>query len=657
MPPLPKPLRPLTTFQKKQLDDKKLKEHQALISKWNPKGLKLSGYEDNSERTLKIIEHYLAKGNWQTFKPLLPAYLSLKGKPYTLDNHFPFEPLFRTRLPKKSLFKTGRQLAKSTSLAAQGIVFHASIPFFSTLYVTPLFEMIRRFSQNYVRPFIEMSPVRRLLTDPRSVNSVLQRSFRNHSKMQFSFAYLDADRTRGIAADQLIYDEVQDIVWDFLDIIQEVLSGSVDWGLQRFAGTPKSLDNTIEKLWTESSQAEFMIKCHAQGCGHWNVPALAYDLEAMTGKVRDEISPKSPGITCAKCRKPVFPRIHGRWIHGDRTKRWEFPGYHIPQIVMPMHNENVEKYSVLYGKSIGRGSTPRHVYLNEVCGESCDLGAKVVNLTELTIASCLPWRNTYTEAVHHIGNYQRRVIGIDWGGNGGRSALGRIKTSFTVVSVLGMLPNGKVDVIWAHRIIRSLAFEHEVQVIIAAFKQFECSHIGHDYGGAGAEREHLLLQAGFPRNRIFPMQYHGQVKGAIMLHKKPTPLHRRNWFSLDRSKSLGLICHCIRAGLLRFFQPDFVSSEDPGLIRDFLSLQEEKIERPQASDVYYITRNPNLQDDFVHSVNFGACLLWFLQKKWPNLAAQMDRYQLPDEDLGQLNNFDVPEEEEDLSFLDELDNG
>ena len=106
---------------------------------------------------------------------------------------------------------------------------------FRTLYVTPLYEQIRRFSNNYVRPFIDRSPIKPLWSGTSTENSVLQRSFKNLSMMIFSFALMDADRVRGISADKVAIDEVQDMDPDHLPIIREVMSHS-KYGLFQFTG-------------------------------------------------------------------------------------------------------------------------------------------------------------------------------------------------------------------------------------------------------------------------------------------------------------------------------------------------------------------------------------------------------------------------------------
>lgn len=598
----------------------------------------VTGYEDPDIRDLMLVMYQLRQAKVPTLRPLLPLMLRLKGQPYTLDLYSPFEPIFRTHVATLTLLKCGRQLSKSTSLASQGIVQSNSIPYFSTLYITPLFEQIRRFSQNYVRPFIETSPVRALFSGTKTINSVLQRSFHNQSKMQFSFAYLDAERTRGISADKNVIDEIQELNYDFLSVIHETLSGSHDWGVIQYAGTPKSLDNTIEKLWGDSSMAEWFIKCPHGGCNHWNIPSIHHDLLGMLGPLRDDISLDRPATVCAKCRKPVDPR-RGRWVHGVPTRRWDFAGYHVPQILMPMHYAVKKMWSKLLGKVAGRGNMTVNVLYNEVFGESFDAGSKLVTLTDLQTAACLPWKNIAAEARKQTGNYLHRVVAVDWGGGGEE------EVSFTVVVVLGITAAGKVDVLWGYRITRLLDFAYEVKVILSAMGAFGCSHVAHDYNGVGQTREFLLKQAGLPIKNIVPIYYTGPVRQGFMSFHAPTERHPRHWYSLDRGRSLATVCYAIRAGIIRFFQYDHVSSDEPGLLHDFLALQEEETRRKTGANTYAIVRNPTMSDDFAHAVNMGANTLWYLTQKWPNFAEAL-KFTIPPDLLEFIHpaqpNWDLP---------------
>lgn len=533
-------------------------------------------------------------------------------------------------MPRMTLLKTGRQVSKSTSLASQGVLFSNCIPYFSTLFITPLFEMIRRFSQNYVAPFIETSPVGKLFSGTSTINNVLQRSFKNRSQMIFSFAYLDAERTRGISADKNVIDEIQDMDISFLPIIHETISASRDWGLIQYAGTPKTLDNTIERLWTDSSMAEWMIKCPHPGCGHWNIPALEFDLMKMIGPPHDEISDFRPGVICAKCAKPINPRPPyqggtGRWVHRHRDRRWSFAGYHVPQIIMPMHYADPEKWQKLVDKMHGKGNTPIHVFYNEVCGESWDSGSKLVTVTDLKKAAILPWERKVDQARDHLGGYLHKFCSVDWGGGGvskGKSDLAL--QSYTSIAVMGLRPDGKIDVIYGFRSMNPHDHIREAKVIMGILSTFKCSHLVHDYTGAGTVRETVLKQAGLNPNNILPVAYTGPAKGGLVQFKPPTENHPRAHYQMDRNRALNYTCQFIKSQVIRFFQYDYHGSEDVGLLHDFLNLIEDKGESGSGRDPYKILRDPAGPDDFAQAVTMGTMMLYQMHGRFPDLSAYED---------------------------------
>ena len=592
----------------------------------------LADYVKNSLDTqqiqqLRMAQHVMAKTGYLTLKPLLPLLLSIRGKPYHLHDHFPFAPFFRTRMPRTTLLKTGRQVSKSTSLAAQGVLFANCIPYFSTLYITPLFEMVRRFSQNYVAPFIESSPVGRLFSGETTINNVLQRSFKNKSQMLFSFAYTDAERVRGVSADKNCIDEIQYMDISFLPIIHETLSASRDWGIIQYAGTPKTLDNTIEKLWNDSSMAEWVIRCPHPGCGHWNIPALEYDLIKMIGPVHSGICETVPGVICAKCAKAINPRPAaqggtGRWVHRNASKRWSFVGYHVPQLIMPMHYSDPEKWQKLVDKMNGKGNVPVNVFYNEVCGESWDSGSKLVTVTDIKQAACLPWPCLVDEAKKHIDSYIYRFVSVDWGGGGvsrGKSSMSL--QSYTAIAVCGLTPDGRVDIIYGFRSMTPHEHVREARLILGIMQTFHCSHIVHDYTGAGTVRETLLVQSGLDPANILAVAYVGPAKSGLINFKPANEFHPRNHYTMDRNRALNYCCQFIKSHVVRFFQYDHRGSEDIGLLHDFLNLIEDKAESGSGRDHYRILRDPAGPDDFAQAVTMGTMMLFQMHGRWPDLSA------------------------------------
>lgn len=560
------------------------------------------------------VLHALAKNRaFPSLEPLLPLVLNLNGKPYSINNHYPFAPLFRVLMPKNQVWCTGRQVSKSTSLAAHGVVFANCVPFFKTLFITPLYEQIRRFSNNYVRPFIDQSPVKALWSGTSTENSVLQRSFKNNAMMLFSFALLDADRVRGVSADRVCIDEVQDMDPDHVPIIQETMSYS-KWGTMYYTGTPKTLDNLIYGLYKRSSQAEWFIPCHS--CGKWNIPSLEYDLDGMIGEYNIHISEKQPGTVCAKCRKPINPR-QGRWVHRYPERRWQFSGYHVPQLILPLHYSDPEKWSTLLLKREGFGNMTQAQFYNEVMGESVDAGQKLISETELRAACVLPWENKkepVPEAVANLRNYMHRVLAIDWGGGGEEGV------SFTVLSVLGFRHDGTIDVLWGKRLLIGGDHLQEAVECMRWSNVFQCDFVAHDYTGAGTVRETVMVQAGFNLDRVMAMRLVRSATQDLLVYKPPTPINHRAHYSLDKTRSLLYTCQAIKLKQIRFFQYDWSSQDSPGLIADFLALAENKTDSRLGSDIYTITRNPLLTDDFAQAVNLGAAACWHITKSWPNFA-------------------------------------
>ena len=574
-------------------------------------------------------------GGIQTLEPLLPLLFNLNGRPYSLYDYFPFSPVFRTQMPTNLVLITGRQVSKSTSMAAHGVALSNSIPHFSTLFVTPRYEQIRRFSTEYVGTFIKQSPVRDLWTSTETTGNVLLRTFNNGSRMFFSFALLDVDRIRGIPAKKVGIDEAQDMDPDHIPIIRETMSASKEYGITQITGTPKTLDNFIHGEWMRSSRAEWFTPCFA--CGAWNIASLEHHLEDMLGPFRDDISEGSPATICYKCRKPINPR-YGRWVHRHPERRWERLGLHVPQPIMPLHYAIPKKWSELLQKREGASNTAPHVFINEILGESSATGNQLVTLPDLQEAAVLPWANNPMEPppeiFEHLGEYRTTVLGVDWGG-GGEDGV-----SFTVLALLGFRMDGKIDVLWGRRLLNPHEHIKEAKEILNYFQLFKPTFIAHDYTGAGILRETFLIQAGVPIDRIIPIQYVRSATHSLMTFHLATPQHQRTWYSLDKTRSLIYVTSSIKLKLIRFFQYDYKSDDVPGLLHDFLALIDEKRPGTHAGDIYLIKRATGFTDDFAQAVNLGCAAIWHANDAWPDFAAGAN-YRLTSDQIRQAGNSQV----------------
>jgi len=545
-----------------------------------------------------------SQGYLTSLVPILPILLRLKGAPYSLHNHFAMEPLFATLMPKNMVYKAGRQVTKSTTLAAQGIVQSAIIPYFSSLYIAPRFDQTRRFSNNYVKPFLSDSYLGKAMLDKSQEQSVLQRNFINGSVQHYSFAFLDCGRVRGTSADLVRYDEIEDIDDTFIPIIDETMSAS-NYALRQFSGTPKTMDNTLQLKWEDSSMAEWVTKC--PHCQHWNIASVGCDLLGMI---------QARGLSCAKCEREIDAET-GHYEHAFPDKATDFPGYHIPQPIMPMHyrpnplTNGMEKWRELYDAKCNMAKTP---FYNEKLGESCDVRVSLLTKLKLQQRSVLKHRNNRHEAVQLIDQYVDRILGIDWGG-GGESGI-----SHTTLAVLGVKPSGDLDVIYGERLADYADSDVEVAEILQLMRMFRCSHLAHDFNGSGAVKEVLLLQAGITAERIFPAVYMMATAGNIVTHKAPgEDRGGRDYYVIDKARSLILMCELIKHGYFSFPQFDTWSS----LASDLLALVEDKRATGRGSDIFLVTRKANKSDDFAHAINYAALCHWHVNQRYPNLAKKI----------------------------------
>ncbi len=330
-----------------------------------------------------------------------------KNVPYSfIDRPFMMQ-IFDDPHPHKGL-KTARQVSKSTTLAGDTLAHCEADAPYTTLIVTPSQDQTRKFSHDRLGPTIETSPAIRAQVSADELKNVLEKEFANGSKIYMSYARDNPDRARGITADDIKLDEVQDIV---LSLVEPVLRESMFTSrYQRmwWSGTPKSMSNGIEqRVWRQSDQREWMVRCHAHGPLPFH-QKLTMENVGKTGPI------------CKKCGKPL-DTLDGQWvITSTRTEQGKTPkihGYHLPQIIFPTQTRvlapgitgflNWEQF--LEDLEEGDEAT----ILNEKFGESADSEDRPVKEEEM-MRMCSP---SLTMADDYQGWMQgtHTFAGVDWG--------------------------------------------------------------------------------------------------------------------------------------------------------------------------------------------------------------------------------------------------
>ena len=210
--------------------------------------------------------------------------------------------------------------------------------------------------------------------------------------------------TRGIPADMINIDEIQDIITDNIPVIEQCASHSY-WKIFCYSGTPKSLDNTIEVYWADfSTQNEWAVPCERHGVPrdpstwHWNILG-----SRNIGK---------NGLICAKCGNTISAgHPNAMWVSmqpvtPNNVNRVTFEGYRIPQIMVPW----VDWGEILTAKE----RYPTVQFNNEVLGLSYDSGARP--LTRAQVKAICRKDIHFVDVEENARKCNGHVFaGLDWG--------------------------------------------------------------------------------------------------------------------------------------------------------------------------------------------------------------------------------------------------
>lgn len=466
----------------------------------------------------------------------------------------------------------GRQIGKSLNLSRSEVLDSLTIPHLQTLYVAPLQAQTQRYSTLYLKESINscfLALANQIgegeAADSPIVKSVMHQSFANGSGIQLTYAKTSSDRARGITADRIDFDEIQDQLVDNIPIISESLTSS-QWGVRRFTGTAKTTDNTIEALWQQSSMCEWVMKC--SHCNYWNIPNL-------DGRVLDMV--QIDGVRCVKCGGLLNVR-NGEFVATYPARTQSFRGWHIPQIVVPAIVENPSKWSSILRK-IARLPIP--VVLQEVMGISCSLGSRLITQADIDRQSVLPGM---LELQGRRNQYVYTVGGVDWG-------IGEIQ-SFTVHTILGIKPDGGLDVLWARRF-SGFDPDETLRQIAQAHNFYGCRVLAADFGMGFDKNIMLATRFGLP---VVQIQY--VTQNTFFGYN---PLGNQHRWTVDRTTAMELVFLAIKYGRIFFPRKDDMQTFAP----DLLSPYEEVIEVGGIGHRRF-NRNPAVPDDFFHALVFAS---------------------------------------------------
>jgi hypothetical protein len=547
---------------------------------------------DRSAVIKELKSIYQEKLN-KTLLPFLPIF-NVNGKPMNLNKHYVMEPLFRINQPKRLVLMCGRQVGKSLSLAAQSILQVVITPYFHIFFIQPRFDQIKYFSSTYVARMI--NDCQEDILDISREQSILQKSFYNASDMYFSYAFLDAERLRGKSyIAKTVFDELADMFPDAVDIAGECMSAHEEYGFYLFSGTPRTTNNILTEKWLASSMAEWFVPC--SGCSYENIPNLQNDVLKMIGKT---------GPICAKCGKGLDVSL-GFYEHKKPKLRGAFEGFHIPQVIHPIHANNPSKWTdLIYKQNTWKAAK----FQNEVLGEPCDESVCPITEGDLRAAGN-KYKNIFSTAVELRKQYDAVVLGVDWSGFGAK------EESTTCLALAAAKPGTDVvDILYLQRFKTNLKPEEEARQLIDMAHNFGLTYFAHDFSGAGMIREAVMTQSGFPAQQIVPFQlvFAPATKHVITFYNPPTG--GRSCYNIDKTRSMQLLFEMIKRKKLML--PEWESCKE--LLSDFLNITQETRETPRGSEFTIMLKKSGKPDDMVFAINFAASTIWHTRGVYPSLV-------------------------------------
>lgn len=547
------------------------------------------------KRLLQAAKEGMANGTIKSLAPLVSLF-TFKGSPLTMRDYAPMIPLYKLIRPKRTTVMAGRQISKTWFIAETSILKAGMIPGYNMLIIEPRNEQKTRFHGQTLDPLFRNCSIRDELIDRKGADSVELKTFKNGSSLVLASSFKTPDASRGVSGTCEMYiDELQDINPDFLPVLSAAVDHSIDYGFINTMGTAKTTDDALGQEFEESSQGHWCVKCHH--CGKYNIAAQQEQLFKMIGKT---------GCICAFCGSQLAMRT-GFFVHAYKSRMQTHIGYHIPQIVMPFHNEYAHKWAELLRKQTKFTQTK---FYNEVLGIPDDESIHILTADNLLKARVQKLDGTLECALKQREYYDYVTVGVDWTGSGSGK-------STTVISVLGRMSSiMKTDVLYMIRLKPGMQPEEEIDYVISIASMFRADVVAHDYSGAGNLRQ-TILNSRHPAwaMRCYPVTYTYKPTAHLVTY---ITSGARMSYSVDKTRSLAFTMNSIKAGALGL--PMFRADDKSAPQYDFLAIVEQRTESLRGADIYLLVRSPALVDDGAHSVNIGFIAMCDMLNAYPSVA-------------------------------------
>jgi hypothetical protein len=376
--------------------------------------------------------------------------------------------------------------------------------------------------------------------DTKTKDQVSYKEFTNGSKIYLRSAYHSADAIRGISADRCCIDEVQDIISDHLPVIEQSMSHSMaHWeslkniypGLPAhlfnskiYAGTPKTVENTMEKFWGLSTQCEWIIRC--LHCTKYN-----YINEHNIGDTC---------LICNKCGKPIFYE-DGDWVAMNSVGIMD--GFRMPQIVLNWINNRNNPDAWKVNVINVRKTCSAEKFFNEVLALPYASAKHPMSLAEIK-SCCGDFDPCNEEKMPRELENIPLTAGIDWGK--GDTASG---TSYSILTIMGHI-KGKPRTIFVKKYEGKMSDAIlQVKDMLRIIQRYRCVLTIADTGD-GRTSNAMMVETLSPQ-RFAEMYEHGTMATKIKWDGD------KGHYTMNRTQMMTDLIMEIKRGQVEFFRYEY----------------------------------------------------------------------------------------------------
>lgn len=420
------------------------------------------------------------KNNFLDFDPahFVQNNLTLDGAEFTiLDNGWKFMTdvyryiaLQATRPDGKPVvIKKGRQVGATVMAGALDLFFTNSglfnKPNIRVVHLFPGLAQVKKFSQDKLETLIRTAKddfiTKNKLNSANSVDNLTMKQFKTGTLWVDSLG-ADGDRIRGMTADVVFFDEVQDMFGHAIGNATKILTaakyGPIGQGVQVYFGTPKENNTFFSNVWDASDQRYYHLGC--VNCRKTYPFYLPDDDRWKSIWLYENI------VQCPHCgtkQKKVEAIELGKWVSSKPSANCDYVGFHINQLYIPYFTrENIDKLM-----PENNPSQTERLWKNEVVGEFYSgAGAPLTKAEVYNLC-----RDPERHMAKSIKPSEKTVyLGVDWGGKdddpnskGGQS--------FSCVVVLSAEPDGTLRIEHAHKLKKN-SFDFKKDTIKEMYRRF-----------------------------------------------------------------------------------------------------------------------------------------------------------------------------------------